>query len=296
MSDVQEPQLLQVPVDGGELTVGRWGSGERVIVAPHGITANHTSWAYIAEELADDFTIYAPDLRGRGGSASMPGPYGMERHADDCIAILDHVGVKTAVMAGHSMGGFVTVKAAVKYPDRLDAAILIDGGLPLVVPDGITSDQLIAAVIGPAMERLSMTFESLDRYLDFWRQHPSFQGDDWTPLAQYYFTYDIHEVDGSWRSKVDGDVIRADGSDSVDNATSDADFASITVPMTFVWAPRGIMNADPLYPLEVVKEVESQLPNFDVVPLDDVSHYTLAMRREGAGQVAAAIRDAKGVR
>lgn len=291
-----EPDVLQVPVEGGQLTVGRWGRGDRVILAVHGITANHTSWAYIADELGDDFTLYAPDLRGRGGSADLPGPYGMEAHADDGIAILDHVGADTAVMVGHSMGGFVTVKAAVKYPDRLDAAVLVDGGLPLVVPEGVTSEQLVSAVIGPAMDRLSMTFDSIEEYHGFWRQHPSFQGANWTPLAEHYFTYDVHEVDGAYRSKVNGDVIRADAADSVDEAVGDEEFAAITAPMTFLWSPRGIMDADPLYPLEVVQHNEQELPNFDVVLLKDVNHYTLALRREGAEQVAIAIRDARGVR
>jgi len=293
---VPEPDLLAVPVPGGELIVGRWGRGERVVVAPHGITANHTSWAYIADELSDEFTLYAPDLRGRGGSADLPGPFGMQQHADDCIAILDHVGAERAVMVGHSMGGFVTVKAALARPDRLDAAVLVDGGLPLVVPPGVTSEQLVTAVIGPAMERLSMTFDSVDAYHDFWRQHPSFQGDDWNELAQHYFTYDIHEADGSWRSKVNAEVIRADAADTVDRATPVAQFATVTVPITFIWSPRGIMNGDPLYPWKVVQQIEQQLRNFDVVVLDDVNHYTLALRHEGARQVAAAIRNARGVR
>lgn len=290
--DVLRSEIISVPVQGGDLTVGRWGSGDRVVVAPHGITANHTSWAYIAEELGDDFTVYAPDLRGRGGSADLPGPYGMKQHARDCIAVLDHAGADRAVIAGHSMGAFVAVKAAVEFPHRLDAAVLIDGGLPLPIPEGVTPDQLVAAVIGPAMDRLSRSFESVDAYHDFWRQHPSFQGDDWTPLAAHYFTYDIHQDGDSWRSKVKADVIRADGNDTVTDPTPPELFADLRVPLTFVWAPRGIMNEAPLYPREVVEAVAEQHPRIDVVWLDDCNHYTLALRREGARQVADAIRSA----
>ena len=52
--------------------------------------------------------LIAPDLRGRGRSNTLPGPFGMTRHADDMAAVLDFLGVPRAVVVGHSMGGFVS--------------------------------------------------------------------------------------------------------------------------------------------------------------------------------------------
>lgn len=290
-----QPRMLEVPVEGGMLAVARWGNGDPVVLAPHGITANHVEFAWIAEELGDDVTLYAPDLRGRGASAGLPGPWGMGVHARDLVAILDHVGVDRALVAGHSMGGFVAVKMGLEHAERLTGLVLIDGGIALPIPPGLEIDQLLHAVIGPAMERLAMTFESTDQYLDFWRAHPAVGHAHWNELIEAYLGYDIHDVDGSWRSKVDAAAVRGDGEDSLLDETLRTGFPTIGLPMRFLWAPRGIMDADPLYPWEVVEHFVAALPTLSAARLDDVNHYTLALSRSGAKQVAAEIRAALAV-
>jgi len=286
-----ERTILQVPVDGGELTVARWGRGDAIVLAPHGITANHVSWTYIAEELGDGVTLLAPDLRGRGGSAGLPGPYGLDTQVRDSVAILDHLGIDRVVMAGHSGGGFISVKTAATHPDRVASLVLIDGGLRLPVPAEVDIDETLHAILGPAMQRLEMTFPTRDAYRDYWRPHPAF-ADNWNEVIEAYVDYDIHEVDGTFRSKVVVDAIREFGRDTLLDETLSTALPTIDVPMRFVWSPRGIMNADPLYPREVVTHFEQTVPNLTVYELDDVNHYTLALSRRGAKQVADQIRAA----
>ncbi len=103
---------LAVPVPGGSLHVGVAGAapgtpGVPVVLAVHGITGSHRTWAPVARHLGEAVTLLAPDLRGRGQSAGLGGPYGMAAHVDDLVAVLDHVGCPRAVVAGHSMGGYV---------------------------------------------------------------------------------------------------------------------------------------------------------------------------------------------
>lgn len=196
------------------------------------------------------------------------------------------------MVAGHSMGAFVTARAIVEFPDRVGTAVLIDGGLPFSVPDGMTPDELVTATVGPARERLSMTFGSVADYHGYWRAHPSFQGDDWSPLTEAYFAYDVDERSDGWSSKVVAEVVRADGRDIVTAATPPNDFLTGQLPVTFVWAARGVMNEDPLYPWERIETMVDEHPDVEVVRLRDVNHYTLALRREGAVQVAEAVRGA----
>ena len=106
---------LAVDVEGGALHVARAGpepaDAEAVVVAAHGITASHLGWRPVARELLErrpDVCVLAPDLRGRGQSASVGPPRGsLSAHAADLIAVLDHVGADRAVLAGHSMGAYV---------------------------------------------------------------------------------------------------------------------------------------------------------------------------------------------
>ena len=106
--------IRKVPVRGGDLHVGfRPGkAGAPVVVLVHGITANHLSWSIVADQLGEDATLIAPDLRGRAGSASLPGPFGMANHALDLVAVLDHIGVDRATVVGHSMGAYTAAAFA----------------------------------------------------------------------------------------------------------------------------------------------------------------------------------------
>lgn len=283
-----EPTVLHVPVDGGDLAVAQWGSGERLVLAPHGITANYTSWAMIAAALPDDVTLLAPDLRGRGFSGELPGPYGMAAHARDLVAVLDHVGADRAVIAGHSMGGFVAAKMAMLFEERVSALVLIDGGLAVAVPEGSDIDAILNAVIGPAMARLGKVFPDRESYLEPWRAHPAL-GPYWHPLVDAYLDHDVHDVDGGIASRVSAEAVRGDGRDTLVDRSLVEGLGDITMPVTFVRAPRGLADADPLYPAAVVDHFRGVIPQMQVIELDDVNHYTLALAPHGAEQVAAAI-------
>lgn len=288
-----EPELLRVPVGDGDLTVARWGSGDTVVVAPHGTTANHASWTGVAAELGDDVTLLAPDLRGRGGSAHVGPPFGMATHARDCAAILDHVGAETGIMAGHSMGGFVAVKAGNIDPDRWASLILIDGGIGLPIPEGLEIDQVLQAVIGPAMERLEKSFGSREEYRDYWRAHPAFQ-DAWSELVERYVDYDIEQTErGSWVSKVRIEAIREDGRDSLVDESILTALERCAMPVRFVRAQRGMMNADPLYPRSLVEgQIDAKAHAVLRDAPEHINHYTLLLSDDGAAFVADEIRAA----
>lgn len=70
------PPSRAVPVDGGKLHVGDWGGARPVVLALHGITASHVSWTGVAARLTG-CRLVAPDLRGRGRSRDLLGPYGL---------------------------------------------------------------------------------------------------------------------------------------------------------------------------------------------------------------------------
>ena len=135
------------------------------ILAIHGVTASHRCWDMLAAALPG-YRLITPDLRGRGRSNTLPGPYGMAQHADDMADVLDFLGVPQALVVGHSMGGFVSVMFAHRHAGRVAALLLVDGGMPLRMPDGMTTDSLIAA-FGPAADRLSMTFPDYEAYRNF---------------------------------------------------------------------------------------------------------------------------------
>lgn len=275
-------ETFEVPVDGGSLTVGRQGSGP-VVLCAHGITANHTSWKPLADAIGDQVTIVAPDLRGRGGSGTLPGPYSMSTHGRDLVAVLDHLGLDSAPVVGHSMGAFVAAVMAAEHPERVERVLLVDGGLPLPVPEGLSIDQILQAVIGPAMTRLSMEFESREAYLEFWKPHPAL-GPWWDENIQAYVEYDLSLDGPPFRSRVSIDAVRGDAEDTLVSDTIQKALEALPRPTAALRAERGLMNEDtPLVP-DALAAAFPRVNDLGVVA--DTNHYTIAFVDHGVKAIA----------
>ncbi|MET3423863.1 pimeloyl-ACP methyl ester carboxylesterase [Actinoplanes tereljensis] len=261
---------FDVAVEGGLLRCVEWAGDGPAVIAAHGITANALSWAAVARALDGGVRLIAPDLRGRAGSAGIAGPFGMAAHAADVIAIADHLGLERVALAGHSMGGFVVTETAQRYPSRVSSVLLVDGGLPLPVPPGIDVDTALHATIGPAMRRLSMTFGSVDEYLDFFRANPAL-GKYWSEDVSEYVRRDFTGTGSSCVL----DAIRADARDML-TAPAPAGFP-------LLGAVRGMQDEETgMYPAAVLEAAGAE-----IVP--DVNHYTILLGK-GAEVVADRIR------
>lgn len=103
------PELMYVTsADGTVLGVERFGSGPALVVV-HGSTANRSRWAAVRDSLADSYTVYAVDRRGRGSSLEeAAGAYAIGREVEDIGAVLDLIG-GAAYYLGHSYGALVGI-------------------------------------------------------------------------------------------------------------------------------------------------------------------------------------------
>lgn len=278
------------PVAGGALAGGLWrpDAAGTPVLAVHGITATHRNWDLFAAALPDRRVI-APDLRGRGRSNALPAPYGLVQHADDLAALLDAQGVDRVFVVGHSMGAFVSVRFAERHPDRVAGLALIDGGLPVPNPDGVAPADLPAVLLGPALERLSMTFPSRDAYVGFWRRHPAL-GPYWNDAIEAYVDYDVEGDEPSLRSSARADAVAVNAVELDGSAGYVEALLAAPGPVDFFRAPRGLLDAAPLYPQPVVADWAARMPQLVVHDVADVNHYTIVMSELGAGSVIPVIR------
>jgi pimeloyl-ACP methyl ester carboxylesterase len=114
----------KVFVNGVTMAYERLGEGKPLMLI-HGFPLDHSIWNQTVELLANDFDMILPDLRGFGGSAALDSVYTMTDMADDLAALLDSRGVKNIALVGHSMGGYVALAFAAKYPYLVDSLALI---------------------------------------------------------------------------------------------------------------------------------------------------------------------------
>lgn len=287
--------MSKVPVSGGDLTIGRWGDGPVTVVAIHGISASHRAWSAVAEHL-DGITLVAPDLRGRGASEGVPGPFGMAAHARDVVSVIDHIAQERVVVVGHSMGGYVVLELAAKLPDRVSAVVLVDGGLATAPPPGAAIDRLLEATLGPALVRLRRSFESRDAYFSFWKEHPAFKETGcWNEHVEAYLDYDLTGEPEDLRSRVSEEAVIEDGREVLSGGGAWNNLGAISCPVSLLRAPRGLLNQrEPLISEALVKRARRSLaPLIDeIVP--GCNHYTLMFEEHAAAAVGRGIERATG--
>jgi pimeloyl-ACP methyl ester carboxylesterase len=125
-----EPERRDVLVSGCRIHYLVWGSGSRpVLMLLHGGAAHAHWWGFLAPMFADRFTVVAPHLRGMGDSDHCPA-YEPVDFAEDVIAVCDDMGTPEKVfIVGHSFGGYITLKTALVYPDRVQGIVLVDSAV-----------------------------------------------------------------------------------------------------------------------------------------------------------------------
>ncbi|MFJ6138056.1 alpha/beta fold hydrolase [Kitasatospora sp. NPDC092286] len=283
------PEELTVPVPGGDLAVLRWPAtdpGAPTIVAVHGITANGLAWFEVARRLAGRATLLAPDLRGRGASHTVSGPYGLARHADDVAALITALDLGPTVVVGHSMGAWVTALTAVRHPDLVSRVVLVDGAVTFPLPEGVREEDVLAAVLGPALARLSMTFPDRQAYRAFWQQHPAF-GADWSDEIDAYTQRDLIGTAPELRSSCVLEAVQVDGAQVLLDQEAAAAVHRLPCTGELLWAERGLLDeSQALYDgkriamagLDPARVVAAEL-----VP--DTNHYSILWGRAGAEAV-----------
>ena len=101
-----------------------FGQGPPVILV-HGFPLSRAIWAAQVAQLSAHYRLIAPDLRGHGDSEATPGLYSMELLADDILALLEALQInQPIVLGGLSMGGYVAMAFARRYPERLAGLLL----------------------------------------------------------------------------------------------------------------------------------------------------------------------------
>ena len=280
---------ISVAVDGGLLHGGEWNpSGATTVVAVHGITANHRNFALLAEALPEH-RLLAPDLRGRGASRTLPGPFGIDRHAED-VAGLITTSARPVVLVGHSMGGFVAAALVRRFPDLVSGLVLVDGGLPFRLPEGIHPDQAIELTLGPALQRLQRTFPSREAYRRFWQAHPALR-ESWSEAIAEYVDYDLVGSPPELKSSVSSEAVFQDARDQFHDPDTADVLGGFSGPARLLVVSRGLLDQPPgLYPEEELARWRSRLPSLTIDEVPQLNHYTIMLHSSGAARVAASVR------
>lgn len=109
------------------------GTGDPPWVFIHGWACDRSFWAPQFADLSRDHRCLAIDMRGRGETAPIP-PFDTTTQADDVARVMQALGVRDAIVAGHSLGGLVALLLNDRHPDLVRGIVL--GDSPLTAASG----------------------------------------------------------------------------------------------------------------------------------------------------------------
>ena len=286
------PAHGSVKVDDIEIAFNYWPGRGTPIVCIHGLTASSMSFIGLANSFAGRHSVLAIDLRGRGNSGKPDAPYGMAQHAHDVAAVLRAFGAESYVVVGHSMGAYIATALAAQEPDLVAGLVMLDGGYFPLMPEGLTADQILNLVVGPAViGRLNQTYSSHEEYLNYWRNLPSYPPEDWNDSLENYLEYDLGGEAPNLKPKGCEAGVRADFADMLEREEITARLKSVKCPTMVIRAEHGMAKGQPgILPDAVLQEIQTLITHLETRTIDDVTHYTILFQERGVAQVADLIK------
>jgi pimeloyl-ACP methyl ester carboxylesterase len=204
------PRRLSIPIDnhwgGGRMSVLDFGDPGRPVdlVFSHANGFNAATYRTLLSPLSASLRIWAPDLRGHGGSSlpvfARPKANWLD-HRDDILALLDAIDGPPVVLAGHSMGGTASLLAAAERPDRVSSLTLFDPVIwkrsTFLIFNLPFAHRLLAGIpIARATRRRRAVFESREQAFAAYRGRGAFKGWPDMVLADYLSEGLIETADG----------------------------------------------------------------------------------------------------
>ncbi|MGJ6124224.1 alpha/beta fold hydrolase [Mycolicibacterium sp. Y3] len=121
-----EPKFVEI--HGMRQAVLDVGEGEEVLLLIHGMAGSAHTWRAVLPQLAKKYRVIAPDLIGHGQSSKPRTDYSLGAFAVGLRDLLDELGVASATVVGHSLGGGVAMQFLYQHPEYCRRLVLISSG------------------------------------------------------------------------------------------------------------------------------------------------------------------------
>jgi len=242
-----------------QLAYERHGKGTPLVLL-HGYPLDHHLWDNVVPLLVDTFDVIVPDLRGFGESTIGDSSPTMDDYASDIAGLLDYLGIQKTAIVGHSMGGYVALAFAKRYPDHLTGF-------------GLVSSQVLADPPDRKEARYKSAKDVLENGIDtvVATMTPKFTADE--KLQAFARSAMERQQPAAYMAALKAMAERPD---------STALLASLEVPVVVVHG-----HSDALIPVDRAREVKAALAQAHLVEISGVGHMPMM---EATEQTAAALK------
>ena len=246
-----------------QVSVGEWstrvletGTGTPLVLM-HGTGGHLEAYARNFRALGTQHRVVAFDYPGHGWSSPSTRDLELSDYVDHLVGLLDTLGIECAHVSGESLGGWVALKFAARYPDRVNRMILNTPGGTMATPEVMEQIRSLsqAAADDPSPERIRARLEWL-------MADPTSVTDELVDIRRG--VYDRPSFAESMQHILclqDPDVRRR-------NLVTDDELVSITAPTLVVWT-----SDDPSGPAQAGMNMAAKIPNGRFELIDRAGHW-----------------------
>lgn len=262
-------QPIEVPLPGGGTVKGaEWPGGGIPVLAVQGLGSNHRAFELLARAMPDQRFI-SVDARGRASGAKLPSPHGITTQADDLVAVLDHLAIDKAVVIGHSMGGFVTLRFAQRHPDRMVGLVLLDGGPPVKLPGLLRSKRAITFAFNKKLPKTE-TYKDFDEFFQQMINRAAAYADLDQEFVRWGFEIDVEDVPGGVRPVNNREMMITDAIECFTAPWRGPALKEVVVPTRLLLAAHGEdKSSKPMYRKEPAPDALSPTVKVERIPGTD---------------------------
>lgn len=246
--------------DGIELFYNVNGEGKPIVFI-HGWSADHTSFIPAIEELSKDFKVIAYDLRGHGASDRTDKGLTLNRFAIDLEELLEFLNLKDVTVVGWSMGASVIFDYVRTFGvSRLSSVCILDMTPKLINDDewklGLFHGQF---TVDDSLDALTTMCNNWMDFAKYFVKNtiPYLKGEELEPIYEALSANSPHVMYAMWIAMSANDYR---------NILED-----ITVPTFIIYGEKST-----LYSSETATYLNSKIPNSEVVPFENCTHFLVA--------------------
>lgn len=153
-------EVVSSSVDGLPVAFEVSGSGPLTIVFIHGLVGDHADFDSLTSYVAGSQRVVAVDLPGAGESGRHRSSWTMESFGHDVATVINHLGLDELVLVGHSLGGNVTVEAALQLNGRVRGLVWVSSFRSL---DSVPTSSELEAWFAPFNVDFAAAMDDLNR-------------------------------------------------------------------------------------------------------------------------------------
>ena len=218
-----------------------------------GLASDVSSWQTVLPALSEHFRVIVVDNRGIGRSVPEDAPVSVDLMADDCAALIDHLGYGPVHVLGHSMGGFTALSLAARYPDRVKKLVLAATG-----EKSSSRNTLLFSDLADLYER-GEDPAGFFRTVFYWIFSPAFFEDEGTVkgAVEFALSYPFPQAPVSFRNQVNA-IAAFDGRNLA---------ASVSAPALVLSAAEDLLFAS-----SAGRELAEKLPRGKYLSVEGAAH------------------------